>query len=186
MAKSATASPVVALWERIEAWLQANEPVLRKELLKGATEAEIAKFEKQIGVALPPEYRDSLRRHNGSKDSDLIPDESGPFYFLPCRDAASEWSTWNLVRNSGDFDDRVAEPSRGVCKEWWHPGWIPFATNGGGDNLCLDLSPAKGGVAGQVIRVMHDRPERTRIAPSFTAWLKWLAKALESGARDEM
>jgi cell wall assembly regulator SMI1 len=58
---------------------------------------------------------------------------------------------------------------------------VPIADNGGGDYFCLDLAPARGGTAGQIIIFFHDMKGRPRIARSYEAWLEELAKGFESG-----
>jgi cell wall assembly regulator SMI1 len=43
----------------------------------------------------------------------------------------------------------------------WRAGWIPFAANGGGSYLCVDLRAEDGGTPDQVIefwKADHDRP----------------------------
>jgi cell wall assembly regulator SMI1 len=68
-----------------------------------------------------------------------------------------------------------------VRKAWWHRGWVPFASNGGGDYWCIDLDPARGGTAGQVIAYSHESGERGLQSPSLRRWLFDLAGELESG-----
>ena len=80
-----------------------------------------------------------------------------------------------------DFDDLQPESQVGVANEWWTDAWIPFAANGGGDLLCLDSNPPKGGKKWQVVKFVHDGPERAIVAPSFGAWLGLVADAVANG-----
>ena len=60
-----TQPPKIAdVWERIEAWYGANDASAL--LNPGASEAEIADAEAQMGLTFPAELRESLSRHNGS------------------------------------------------------------------------------------------------------------------------
>jgi cell wall assembly regulator SMI1 len=54
---------VRAAWKRIEEALDAIVPGTSRSLGRGATDAEIARVEKHLGVALPEDVRASLRIH---------------------------------------------------------------------------------------------------------------------------
>jgi len=56
--------------------------------------------------------------------------------------------------------------------------WIPFATDGGGNSLAVDLAPEPGGSAGQVIVIGSDEDARRVIAPSVVALLRLCASRL--------
>lgn len=72
---------------------------------------------------------------------------------------------------SGDFDGDKVEADPGVLPVWWHTGWLPFAANGAGDHLCLDLVPDATGVPGQVIEFLHDDGRRRRLGISLHEWM---------------
>jgi cell wall assembly regulator SMI1 len=176
---------VKASWKRIEKWLRENAPSQAKSLGKGATSAQVNRLESRLGVSLPAQFIESYSHHDGQKgDCDFIPDGYGTFYLLTLRDIPREWRLWNELTDSGEFDHQEATPDEGVAEDWWNRGWIPFASNGGGDHLCIDLAPAKGGKVGQVIKMQHDDSDRKLLAPSFAAWLNHLAEALKNGELD--
>lgn len=56
------------IWDRIEKGLEKHYPSIRKSLLPGATEAEIAEAEQKMGIRFPDEVRESFRIHDGQKD----------------------------------------------------------------------------------------------------------------------
>ena len=56
--------------------------------------------------------------------------------------------------------------------------WIPFASDGHGDYLCLDLAPATFGKKGQIISFSHESGKRRLVAESFGEWLRDLADEL--------
>lgn len=72
---------------------------------------------------------------------------------------------------SGDFDGEHVEADCGVRQVWWHTNWLPFAANGAGDHLCLDLAPDVGGNLGQVIEFQHDDCRRKRLSASLHDWI---------------
>jgi cell wall assembly regulator SMI1 len=177
--------PVTAAWARIDAWLGRNAPDILDTLEPGATEKMIQDFEQRTGLKLPPDLRASYRRHDGADESDLFPalerDEMG-YSLLTLSQAFRDWRL-HAKRNKGgpgnapdDFDC-----DRGVRREYWNDGWIPVATNGGGDYHCVDLGPAPGGTAGQVIEWRHETNERRLVARSWARWLKDVADGLEDG-----
>jgi cell wall assembly regulator SMI1 len=75
--------------------------------------------------------------------------------------------------DGGEFEDfEDVEPVGPVKGEfWWNPLWIPIATNGGGDDICIDLDPAEGGKVGQIITFWHDWELREVILDSLEEWL---------------
>lgn len=170
-------------WDRIEAWLVANAKGW-KPLRPKATDVQIAKAEKSLGIKLPADVRASYRRHNGSDDHGFFPDHAGAnvsWYLLSVPEIVGEAEEWEELLDDGDFDDSKPKADKGVRREAWNKRWIPFAGNGGGDCWCLDLAPASGGKAGQVIYVSHEMAQRERLAKSFSEWLGKFAIALEAG-----
>jgi cell wall assembly regulator SMI1 len=177
-------------WAAIEAWLAANAPSLRKSLRPAAADAAIEKLQSKLGLTLPADFVESLRVHDGQKssaDDGLMPmadDDLGEMpscRLLPVTEIAREWAMMKELHDIGEFAGRKTEPARGVRSDWWSPGWVPLADNGGGDSFCLDLAPAKGGTVGQVIVFFHDMDERPLVAKSFRQWLSDLASAFEAG-----
>jgi cell wall assembly regulator SMI1 len=187
MVKRPSQSASVAdTWKRIELWLGDHAKSFAKSLSKGAAIDQLQKLETSIGAALPDVFKQSLAIHDGQKEGcDFIPDDGiGSFYFLQTKDIAREWKDWGAVLKSGDFKGLEAKPDNGIVADWWNRGWIPFASNGGGDHLCIDLVPTKGGTVGQVILVRHDDPARQMKARSFNDWLRQLAETIENGGID--
>lgn len=155
-------------WERLEAWLKANNPSLLADLNPPATDADIRELEKKLGVKLPVDFVECLKVHDGQRGrGDWLFDGNE---FLSTRNILMSWSAWTDLLEDGDFDGKVSRPAAGIQPGWWVKGWIPFATNGGGDYLCLDLSPSSSGSAGQVIKVFHDFPDRVLEGEGFSAW----------------
>lgn len=155
-------------WERFEGWLAAHRPRLLEDLQPPADSVELQELTQRLGFALPQDFMSCLGVHNGQAGhAEYLFDRHA---FLSIRHILMRWKTWNDLLEDGDFDDRVARATAGVQPVWWDPAWIPFAANGGGDYLCIDLRPASGGTPGQVIEVLHDAPDRRLMAPTFADW----------------
>lgn len=138
------------------------------DLNPAATKAEFERLQARLGAALPADFIACLGIHDGQKG------EAGWLFeeweFLSARRIAEEWSIWRQLHDAGDFDGNRAEGDPGVKALWWSRRWIPFASNGFGDHLCLDLDPDQGGEAGQIITVWHDSDRREKAAESFREW----------------
>ncbi len=181
---------VSASWGRIETWLAANAPTIRKSLRPAAKDGSLEKLQGKLGAKLPTDFAESIRLHDGQKsdaEHGLFPvadDVLGPMpscRLLPLTEIARAWAMMKELHDGGEFADRKSDPARGVRDDWWNPEWVPIADNGGGDYFCLDLAPGKSGKAGQVIVFFHDMKDRPRIAKSYASWLEELAQGFESG-----
>jgi cell wall assembly regulator SMI1 len=148
-----------------------------------ATPAALAAAEKEIGFALPGDLRALYLKADGQKDSFEIRDPSpgtlvmpffGAYDFVPLERALAEYRTWQGVYEDRGDDFNTLVTVRGndpVHREYWRPGWFPFAIDGGGNAYAVDLSPAPGGQYGQVILIGPDEDERRVLAPSLGEFL---------------
>ena len=154
-------------WERLEAWLAAHNPAQLADLNPPATAAQLRELERALGTALPADFIACLKIHNGQRGkAEWLFDGNA---FLSIDNLLMDWSVWNDLLDGGDFDGRIPKPDAEVRPAWWQKAWFPFTSNGGA-HLCLDLDPAAPGQHGQVIKVFHDFPARSRKAPSFERW----------------
>lgn len=165
------------VWMRLEALLEEKAPEIRKTLGAPATEAAIREAEAKMGTSLPADVRASYLLHDG-QEGDSYP-LFGAFSFAPLEYVVSYWETLGKL----DPADAEAggEPRGPVRANWWNPRWIPFTAVGNGDYACVDLAPAPGGRAGQVVSYSHEEPDRFVIARGFREWLIDLADRLEDG-----
>jgi cell wall assembly regulator SMI1 len=173
------ASSVAGAWERIEQWLAAKAPEVLDNLAGPASEQELAARERALGVALPDEFAESYRLHNGQRRD--VPGLTEMGWLLPLKEAVAQRRVWKELLDGGHFVGVSSEPDVGVRDDWWSPKWIPFTHDGGGNHLCIDLDPAPGGSVGQVILMWHDDPRRELRAGSFGGWLSEFAARLERG-----
>ena len=184
--KTKAKADIASSWKRIEAWLKDHAPDTRKSLKPKAADKQLASAQKRLGYKFPKELITFYKTHNGQKmDADcLVPadDVSDVGYVLmSLAEGLSEWDAWNTVAESGQFEGASADNARGIRAKLWHDGWLPIASNGGGDSLCVDLDPLKSGKLGQVISVCHETHERLLVAKTLDQWLSDLAEALELG-----
>jgi cell wall assembly regulator SMI1/ankyrin repeat protein len=183
-----SAAAVPSLWKRIEEALRTKAPVVKQSLKGGASDERIQELEARCCVTLPEDFKASVRVHDGQDGGGeaLIPSVfTGEGYeLLPLQGIASVWDSWKSLVDAGEFAADASTPDEGIRSDWWHPGWIPFASNGGGDSLCIDLAPTAAGVAGQVISMNHETAQRRHLAPSFAQFLSRLAEQLEDDSAE--
>ena len=180
--KSNRTPSVKTSWQRIETWLESNAPSYASALGKPAIEKDLQSLFDKIDFVFPKSFVESCKVHSsGKSECDFIPDRFGTYFLLQLKDIPREWKTLNDLKRLGDFDDSDPESGPGVAKDWWNENWVPFASNGGGDLLCFDFAPAKGGRKCQVVKFLHDAPERRVISPSFATWLADTAAAVVRG-----
>jgi cell wall assembly regulator SMI1/ankyrin repeat protein len=178
-------------WKRLKKSLTAAGPALKASLRKGTTEPKLSELESALGVQLPAEFRTSYLLHDGQKaEADgLFPEGfaelDSEYVLLSLSDIRADWSSWKRAADEGPLSYRTANPDAGVRADWWNPGWVPVASDGGGDSLCIDLAPADGGTSGQMILMSHDCPDRLRLAGSFGELLSRLAAYYEQQADAE-
>lgn len=152
--------------------LARKQPELEHVLNPPASKADTTFLEKTVGMPLPPDFVMALKTGNGQKE-----ELTGIFKghrFLCIEDILSDWKVWKMLSEDGEFDDTRSRPDSSIKKMWWNPRWVPFTNNGSGDHFCLDMDPSSEGMAGQVIFVWHDSPERRLVSSSFSAWVSEL------------
>jgi cell wall assembly regulator SMI1 len=186
---------VATAWADIEEWLSTHAPKVKKSLRPPGDDAKLEKLQTKMKLILPSDFVASVRVHDGqSSDAELIPGPPDPlgsasYRLLPLTDIGREWVMMKELLDLGLFEGRKPRPVRGrkpkpvpgIQHVWWSTGWVPIADNGGGDYICLDLAPDKGGTVGQVILFGHEGTPQQRVARSFTEWLGNLARGFKAG-----
>jgi len=195
------AAPVAESWQRIDAWLKANAPAVRKSLRGPASEADLNRLEETIGVALPDDVRESYLIHDGQYRLDLEEDEYRPGVFfglfpLPLfHGEGVEWCWKNRICSESDNYKEVSPDAPGnrltsyppgaVRLAQMRPGWIPLYWDSGRSFMGIDLDPGPRGIAGQVIPFgwglgLGDE-ERWVLAQSWAHFLEDVADELDAG-----
>lgn len=150
-------------------------------LRPAADETAIHKLQSSIAVAIPEELLDLLRIHDGAAtDYSIFP----LMDFYSSEVIAREWVSWAGIHASHIVPERWKSVPLGPIKadQSWRLGWLPFAGDGAGGYLCLDLDPPDEGVCGQVISMWANRPDREVLAPSLSEWVASVTADLEQGA----
>lgn len=172
---------VVRSWRAIEAVLWENAHSVFRALRKPATDAQLARLAKLVPVKLPRDFVQSVKVHDGLKDSHLGRVRLFDYYaLLPLAAVVSEYKSMCGLQAECRFAGSQAGGDPAVRNDArWRPGWVPVM-GADGDKLVLDLDPAPGGTAGQVFAWSNtgSRPLRV-LAPSYALWLAGLAEKLE-------
>lgn len=176
-------------WERIVVWLKEHAEAIADGLTGPASEEAIAEVEETIGMTFPDDLRESYLTQDGLEygETELNIFMAPPggfddmaFCLLPIDEVAAEWAVWKDLIDGGDFDGAESEPDDAIQNTWWSDGWIPVASNGGGDFICVDMKPSETGSVGQVICAWHDMDERKLVAGSWSAYLESLVQQMEA------
>ena len=172
------------VWPEFVKVLKKRRPAAMKVLNKPAGSDLIRKIQDFIGASLPSDFVAYLEHSNGqdTEQDGFIPppvDELDLDYcLLPVLEAIRDAKGQIALLKKREFAKRSVSADRQIRPVWWHPKWLPFATNGGGDFLCLDFDPTAAGTAGQVIHTSHETDHQTFIADSFSAWVTDLKNML--------
>ena len=181
------ATPTVSeSWDRIETWLSAHAPATFEALSPPAKPRGISVAEETTGLTFPEPLKESLLRHDGSNDVEVLP----PFWaLLSAGEIARTWELKTRINGDEDWDDEDEEDDDVDSSDpdaeygpWWHREWIPFAADGCGDALVIDLRP--GPRTGRVGDADHEQGcsfGRFPMWTSFAALLDATATSLETG-----
>ncbi len=168
------------LWQDIIAWFKEHAVPCYKDMMSiksGATEEQLHEIEVIVGRTLPDDFKDYLRLCNRKYRV--------AFFEYSSFDTVRILKNWQWLKQrteNGDFDNaRPYEELTGVQKVWWHPFWLPFAEDGGGNKICIDLDPPEGRGYGQVFYwEIHAGPCEPK-APSFLEFIEWYRDELLTG-----
>jgi len=172
-----------------------------------ATIEQIAATERAVGRRLPDDLAGLYQLSDGQVDwAQLVQGQGGGrergrwvgslfgagWSFDSLQQLESGYRAWADVRGgyttdelASDFDDMVEVRGNDPVKKLYTcPDWLPFATDGGGNSLAVDLAPEPGGTVGQVIVIGSDEDLRRVIAPSILELLRLCAYRLRHPVED--
>ena len=171
--------PIAKSWERLHAFFKSEAPDYYKALNRPAKVSDIKRLEDSIGCELPADLKGSLRIHDGQDDWSY-----GVVYGLPLMSVdviqRSLLAEMNFDQNA-NANVYPSFPLRCVHPLEWHCGWIPLASDSGGNYLGVDLVPDVRGTTGQVIVFGRDERIHPVLANSWAQFLCDLADELEDG-----
>jgi cell wall assembly regulator SMI1 len=184
---------VVAVWARIETGLTQVLPDSLRLLAPPADEQAIDAAEAALGIALPPDFRESLRVHNGTGwgrpspvplerlyDTDGIVEATRMWRDNDSSDpSVDNPEAWAYLVDTNHLS--VTGPVRPIVGG---PGRVMVGDMNGDVHWYLDFDPAPGGTPGQVVRVDIECSQWDVLAPSWRDLLLRYAADLESSATD--
>jgi cell wall assembly regulator SMI1 len=160
---------------RIKSWMNAHGAgVLVENLAAGASAAQLAACEAELGFALPVQLSQLWSIHAGQLDEqngfvgamDLLGPATGP------AEGESITMALELLR-----EDRRSWAEAGVNEaEATSDAWVAFAGRGYADLLVVSA------LSGRVFSCTKDSPPLHLVAPSIEAWLSAYADRVEAGA----
>lgn len=135
-------------WAAITAWLAEKVPRAWADLRPPASEDDIAAVEAEVGSRLPDELRAWLRLNDGmvygSTFGRLLPPGHNP---MSCEQMISSWQLWQTINTRLHQDqieiDRAVTAPAGSATYWCVPAFVPFAADGSGQHLIVDLRPGE-------------------------------------------
>nr|BDT34765.1 ankyrin repeat domain-containing protein [Myxococcus sp. MH1] len=177
------------IWKQIGDWADKHHPdhASRLTVNRPATPERIAALEKQVGKALPSDFRAFLQKFGGGTPTSRGLSIS-EYDVLTTEQIQELWKGLREHVDNGVFKKarphELSKDQRFVKWTWWHPGWVPFASDSGGNLYCVDLEPEEHGSVGQVIRwEIHGGPLGP-FADSMEDFFEEYLRKLESGRYD--
>jgi cell wall assembly regulator SMI1 len=154
---------VAPLLRRLDSWLAKHRARFRKNLLPGASAADLAALTKVLGKPVPASLAGLLSWHNGQTE-----DYVG--YFV------DHWLLMSAAKIAAAKADLDAVGS----ENGWKKGWLPFLDDDGGNFILLDSSKAN-----QPVLAYWMGEKAEKLAPSLEAWLTDFVTAVEAGQYHE-
>ncbi|GAA3261793.1 hypothetical protein GCM10010532_113780 [Dactylosporangium siamense] len=172
-------------WGAVERWLAVHAPRTREAVARPGGEAAVAEVEAAVGAALPEDVAEWYRLAGGVRfevfhlAGQLIPPWYDPY---PVDEAVDMWRMRQEVladfvpaedqeQLEGFLRDISALPAGTPGPEHdlpvWIPAWWPFAGDGGGGGLLIDLRAGPG--RGSVLSFDRESNPRGPLWPSLTA-----------------
>jgi cell wall assembly regulator SMI1 len=171
---------VAASWRTIEGVLWENAHSVYRALRKPAPDTQVARLAKLVSAKLPRDFVQSLKTHDGVRNSYLGQIRLFDYYALmPVSAIIAEYKMICELEARDPIGGSHAGADASVRNDArFRPGWVPFM-DADGDKLVLDLDPAPGGTYGQVFKWSSTGSTRNRVlASSFGEWLAGLADTL--------
>lgn len=138
-------------WERLLELSHKHNPVLYKRISESGSASieDLQAVEKNFDVELPIEFKESWMlyttpsydEYEGLSPSSSIKIGNGMIALMEDKSFAKK-----IKNNKYDSDIERIQPVH------FDPKWIPFAQDGGGNMLCIDMNPGPNGNPGQVIQ----------------------------------
>lgn len=138
-------------------------------LQPGASEEDLIQLQETLNVTIPKEMVEFYRIHNGQ-----LWDIGGQCFIrnLTLSPISEIVENWHFLNEEFEGDELEASFDKEIKPLLWNPKWLPIASNGGGDYLCLDTDPTNEGQPGQVLYFWHDWGNRSVKAKSLFEFIQ--------------
>ncbi|MCP2166294.1 SMI1/KNR4 family protein [Goodfellowiella coeruleoviolacea] len=159
---------ILLSWQRIDTWLRSHSDGQPAHLMSPAAQADIDAVARELGLPLPSDLVSLWQLENVSADY-WLPPQGGAALIEPAA-ALRDRAIWLNAAADEDPDDPNLFP----------PGLLPIASNGGGDNLVIELRPNQH--HGAIFLWDHENwGLRVPLWPDVATMLDDVAQAMESG-----
>lgn len=173
-------SSVDKLWLELKSWYSEHLPQALDALNPGATEQSIAEMDDEleniIGQGLPQELRNVYAQNDGQSNDEVVCGVLFGLEFLSLAEMKRVWRDWyDLAQSMPELakEPGTSHPPSAILAEYINIHRIPFASDGSGNHLGIDLQPGLQGRIGQVINYGADEKRKFVVAPSFKSFLAW-------------
>ena len=154
-------------------------------LNKGADEADFAELEKELGYALPEDFKELYRiADGGAAYEGVLAGEE----WLSVERIIEEYGTWKGLYEGGMLEEDDGTPfgctpeDAGIKSYFcWNPKLIPLTADGCGNGKMIDLDPTGNGTVGQIIQMWHDDPSAARKPIPYTVFLRGTHRIWKTG-----
>lgn len=169
------AEKAIALWRRIIERGSLNSPDYEEKLSlqPGASEEELEQLAHTLGVKLPQEMADFYSVHNGQDWAVGTKSFVRNLTLSPIEQIIEDWEFLNEEFDPDEMEPDIEPEMKPLL---WNPRWIPIASNGGGDHLCIDTDPSEKGTFGQMLYFYHDWGRRSVEAVGLYEFLEQCMK----------
>jgi len=171
---------MIHYWEQIEERFARKNALKHLRLKEGATQEQLEKLERVIGLELPESVKAFYRIHDGQTKG------YGPIFglqLLSINGIIGSWKTWYALKDDGmneEFAGRMTSRPAGTIKKFYlNLRWIPFTHDQSGNHLGIDFDPDVKGRLGQIIAFGRDENEKKLIANSFPEFLENYIRQLD-------
>ncbi len=167
---------------RIDAWIEKNLPLTYRTLNPKATRDQWQELVQVVGqnpsAGLQIFY---TQYHNGQNIADSTACYMFNLPMLPIEEMIKQYKFWKDLKESQNEEDwnnlksgSTSIPEGYIMKEYFSEGWIPFASDLGGNYLACDLTPDVRGEKGQIINFGRDEDEKFVIKSNFVDMIAYL------------
>lgn len=155
-----------------------------RNLNKGATDEQIKMAEQIIGVTFPSELAELFKCNNGNatnfKENVYLGAILG-LQFIPLDVLIRTWSEWCEFTDEKGLDTYCTSIVKGQIKCLYaNKRWIPFASDGWGNHIGIDLDPDLNGTVGQVINFGRDENNKLVFAKNLNGFLELMINIIKS------